>query len=450
MRFLCAAYFLRQVKLHRPLPRKKFSARVECASGTTLDATSRIVRDVEACFVKSRFVQDVSSRITASRGDMTITLKDNADAAHTIAVLKAGSRDIQNAFLFFETGDNTRVRQSLDIEITGDDIAHIRSNARLIAQKLGGLPVTDEVVYRFRDGNPGVRIEVDRAKSSVLGLDAAVIGETLHAIFFGGVAAKIIDHGEYDIRCRISREPVQLAGLSQITIRNSKGKAVPLAECAQLVPSNEITSIWHKDRSRMETITVTAKSESPSFDAQVQQVLASISLSHNCHARIADTESREKAKRSLLAGLFLSLVLIAMFAAAFSESITPVKIIFFLAPFVWCGAFSACVVFAHGMSAASFAAVLLLTACAANADSMTVRAFVYALVPWTLVCYGTFAFDFACAFYGGTLFLYIAFCTAALLTKSVDTSGLCVKALSIQKRTEKRRGNFKKNERINR
>jgi HAE1 family hydrophobic/amphiphilic exporter-1 len=89
----------------------------------------------------------------------------------------------------------------IEIFLSGDNLDKILVSANDLANRLRKTPGANDVNISVEDGNPEVRVDIDREKMAKLGLDIQTVGATMQNAFAGNDDSKYRDGGEdYDIR----------------------------------------------------------------------------------------------------------------------------------------------------------------------------------------------------------------------------------------------------------
>ena len=119
--------------------------------------------------------------------------------------------------------------------------------APILTAKLAGQPGFQDVNSDLLIANPQVMVEIDRDKASALGVTAAQIENTLNGAYGSQQVSTIYtDVNEYwvimELEPQYQRDP---AALSQLYVRASTGRLVPLSAVARLTRDVGPTSITH-------------------------------------------------------------------------------------------------------------------------------------------------------------------------------------------------------------
>jgi HAE1 family hydrophobic/amphiphilic exporter-1 len=160
-------------------------------------------------------------------------------------------------FSFLEVGPMTA--KPIQLSVRGADMDELDRLSRELMASMAAIPGVADLETSLEKSKPELRLQVDRARASDLGLNAAVIGTTLRAAVAGEVATMIEDdQGDgYDVRVRLPAGQRRYAeDLLALTVPTDKDDArgdkiqVPLREVARAVSAAGPSTIRRKDLQR--------------------------------------------------------------------------------------------------------------------------------------------------------------------------------------------------------
>jgi multidrug efflux pump len=108
----------------------------------------------------------------------------------------------------------------------------------------------------FVRGKPEIRVQVDKEKAALLGLDTYTIAYTVKAAI-KGVKVGVFREGkdEYDIIARLpERDRHSLEGLRRLTVSGPTGEPIPLTSVAEASLSSGVGAIMRLDQKRVVTV----------------------------------------------------------------------------------------------------------------------------------------------------------------------------------------------------
>src|SRR5690606_16433158 len=92
----------------------------------------------------------------------------------------------------------------IEIVVSGPVLDVLSSFSQKIMEVMAQVPGIRKIETSLEEGNPEIRVEVDRAKMADLGLSMYVVGGTLQVAFNGNTDTKFRDGDyEYDINIRM-------------------------------------------------------------------------------------------------------------------------------------------------------------------------------------------------------------------------------------------------------
>jgi HAE1 family hydrophobic/amphiphilic exporter-1 len=146
----------------------------------------------------------------------------------------------------------------VEIFLSGDDVNKNLDAANKLADRIRKTPGANDVNVSIESGNPEVQVDIDREKMAKLGLEIATVGATLQNAFAGNDDSKFRDGGEdYDIRVMLDafdrKNPDAVKAITFFS--PSAGRAVRLAEFANVTQSNGPSLLDRKNRRSAVTVT---------------------------------------------------------------------------------------------------------------------------------------------------------------------------------------------------
>jgi len=170
------------------------------------------------------------------------------EKASTIPGIKATASLIG----IFGSADMTPVA----IEIKGEELNKLIDVSKKVSEIVSSTAGTRDVKSSWEEGQPEVKVLINRDKCADLGLSVGEVATTLRNALEGDNDAKYKDgENEYDIRVVLSKKNrTNPEDVGKITIINRMGKQVQLDEIASINYGTGPTQIQRKDRSRIITI----------------------------------------------------------------------------------------------------------------------------------------------------------------------------------------------------
>lgn len=255
-------------------PRRAY-VNVKMPEGTNLDASDRLVAQIEEIVAGYADIRYVISNIGAIGGDpfsqggtgthisrVVLDFKDfHARARPSSEIVK----EVRQRILSTIHGAEVQVEKEeegpptgppINIEIFGEDIFTLGELAARARKVIKDIPGLVDLKDNFVKGKPEIRVQVDKEKAALMGLDTYTIAYTVKSAI-NGVKAGVYREGkdEYDILARLPKHDRQsIKSLKRITVSGPQGEPVPLTSLAQVKLGSGIGAIMRLDQKRVVTI----------------------------------------------------------------------------------------------------------------------------------------------------------------------------------------------------
>jgi multidrug efflux pump subunit AcrB len=226
----------------------------------------------------------------------------------------------------------------VNLEISGEDFEVLKQLGDRAVQILSNAPVAarlEGLESDLAEARPELRIEVDREKAKLFGLNTQKIGFTVRNAINGTEASEFRDgEDEYDIVVRLEeRYRNDLNSLADLTVTTEEGVQVPLPAVASWAIEESYSGINRKDLDRVVTVSadVRAGSNANAVLAEVQETLEPFEGELPAGYRLSYTGQQQEQQESeeFLAGAFImALFLIGMILVSqFDSVLKPVLIL---------------------------------------------------------------------------------------------------------------------------
>jgi len=261
--------------------------------------------------------------------------------------------------------------KSIQLEIIGHSFEETDTLAGKIKALIEKIPGAVDVSISREANRPELKIEVDREKAAVLGLNMSTIAETLNTYIAGSSAAKYREKGKtYDINVRLdesSRSRVEdiedLSVVSQLS-----GKQVKLINVAEVDEAFGPQTIERKNRERLVRVECNAFGRSSGKIVEdINKELQKITLPRDITVSFGGAaEEQQKAFKDMALLLLLGIALVYMVMAAQFESLRDPFIIMFSIPFTFTGVIIALVITGTTLSVITFLGIIMLMGIVVN------------------------------------------------------------------------------------
>lgn len=249
--------------------------KIKATEGTNLDASDKIVKQVEDIVTGYEDIEYVISNIGSEGGD---PFSSGGTGTHISQVtldfkeFKERSRssldiidELREKILANVRGAEIQVEKqeegpptgaAVNLEISGKDLAVLGRLVTEIRSKIVDIPGLVDLKDNLVRGKPEIQVNVDKEKSALLGLDTFTIANTVKAAI-NGAKAGVYREGkdEYDILAKLpQKDRKSIESLRRLTISGPNGEPVPLTSLASIEVSSSVGTITRKNQKRVATI----------------------------------------------------------------------------------------------------------------------------------------------------------------------------------------------------
>jgi HAE1 family hydrophobic/amphiphilic exporter-1 len=256
------------------------------------------------------------------------------------------------------------------IKIFGRDLETISSLAAEIAGKISEVPGIRDVDTTMKYGKPELRINVDRQKSSQLGISLAQIADTVKVSMLGTVPTRLRVGGEeYDIRVRLqSQDRATVADLLNIKIPTPTGALVGLETLARIEEGEGPIRIQRESQERKVTVLAnTHERDMGSIVEEIKLLINNIPRDLGTIIEYGGTyKDMQESFVSLFWALLIAVLLIYMIMAAQFENLVHPMIIMFVVPLAFIGVVIGLFSFNKTISVPSFMGFIILSGVVVN------------------------------------------------------------------------------------
>ncbi len=224
------------------------------------------------------------------------------------------------------------------ISIQGDDLAELQRISEEVIARIRGIHGLEAVQPSAEEASPQLSIVVERERAAQLGLNVAMVGQTVRTALDGAVPTRFTDGAyEYDIRVRLPREQFQSAeALGNIALFPGRDRPVYLRDVATVSLQSGPTSILRENQNRQLRITGDvndALSNVGTVNREIRARLGDLDLPDN-YALIygGEEEAIKENQRNLAIVIALAVFLVFVVMAVQYESLANPLVILFSIP----------------------------------------------------------------------------------------------------------------------
>lgn len=253
---------------------------------------------------------------------------------------------------------------SIDFEIYGYDFAETDSVAAALKNMLEGLEGTADVRISRADYQPEYRVDFDREKLALYGLNLSTAATYLRNRINGSTASRFREDGEeYDIKVMYDPESrTSLEDIENILIYNNAGQGVRIKDVGKVVEHFSPPTIERKDRERI--ITVSTVIHDVPMSQIAEQAMANIDkmdIPQGVQIQLSGQyEDQQDSFRDLFMLGALILILVYIVMAAQFESYTYPAIIMSSVMFAFSGVFIILWLTGHTLNVMSLIGAIML------------------------------------------------------------------------------------------
>lgn len=253
---------------------------------------------------------------------------------------------------------------SIDFEIYGYNFEETDSVAARLSRALFAIPGTADVRISRADYQPEYRVDFDREKLAIYGLNLSTAANYLRNRINGSTASRFREDGEeYDIKVMYAPESrTSLADIENILIYNAAGRAVRVKDVGRVVEHYTPPTIERKDRERVITVSTIVRGVPMSqVVEQANVAIDQLEIPQGVSIQLAGQfEDQQDSFSDLLMLAVLILILVYIVMAAQFESYTYPAIIMTSVMFAFSGVFFILYLTGHTLNVMSLIGAIML------------------------------------------------------------------------------------------
>lgn len=340
----------------------QFYILIELATGSSLEATSDKVKEIEECVAQlpgdelESFVTRIGTQ-EAMQGEgfppgenenwafIAVNLTPFAERSRTADQIVEEVRrkvdeleGVGKVVYSINTG-GPPVGKPITIRVVGPDDRLRTQLADSVVTFLTTLPGVKDIDRNDKLGKDQVEVKIDYDKLSRLGLTVADVAQNLRIAYDGEVVTSV-RYGDEDVDFRVQLKKsarAQPRFLAELLIPNRQGRLIPLKEAAHLDTGPGPSNYFHFDKDRAITITADiAKGETTSLEA-TNAVMNHFDLDRDWPGMRfvvgGEAEETQKSMESLFRAFILAVVAIYFLLILLFNSMTQPVIVMLAIPF---------------------------------------------------------------------------------------------------------------------
>jgi HAE1 family hydrophobic/amphiphilic exporter-1 len=363
-----------------------FTVRVELPRGTPIEETERAAARLESAFLGDEDVAAVFTRVGRQEAVsgvedeesglntavLEVRLTEEAHTHEVLARTRPMLTGLPTGAMTIETGTATALGKllggsdaDLAIRVRGEDIDAAYQHAKAIAGRLRSVGTIANVRLGSEEGQPEIRVEIDRERAAAYGVEPRLIAMTVEQYMRGEVATDFVDFDEkVPVLVRLpERERRSLETLELLRV-----DGIPLRELVNTHEETGPAEIRRLEQAR--TVTVFADVAQGGLDGAVREVqgaLADVPAPRGHRVEIGGAnEERDRSFRDLAFAFGLALLLVYMILAAQFESFVHPFTILLSVPLATVGAAVLLFVTGEGLNTMSLIGLVILVGIVVN------------------------------------------------------------------------------------
>lgn len=335
--------------------RGEFILTLELPKDATLHETNIVTKKAEDYLFKKKDVTEIFTTVGRSSSGMLASQNISNVAEMTVKLVGQDYREGKVPSDLFAQ----RVRNELEMQlpgvkvtfsqvsffgganedpvqlvISGSDKGKVMEYAQKALEEVKKVPGTLDAKLSFEEGNPEIKVSVDRERMAQLGLSMDIVGASMQTSFNGNTDAQFRAGGkEYDINIKMddfNRRSIE--DISNLSLLNNQGQLIRLSQFANIEQTTGPNQLQRYNR--LPSVVVRSKVLGrPTGDvgSEIQEILTQKLPPPNGVNLIFDGDLKRQAEgfSSLLLALVASILLVYLIMVALYDSwINPFVVMF--------------------------------------------------------------------------------------------------------------------------
>ncbi len=355
-------------------------ASTETAEGTSFQSMAEHQREVAAIIGSHPSVESFTSNVgsgggvsSTNQGRIIVRLKPrserNRSADEVIRDLQPKLGRVPGIRVFLQNPPVINVggrisKSQYQFTLQGSDLDALYEGTNDLVERLGHIPVLQDVTSDLQVSNPEVEVAIDRDRAAALGVSAQQIEEALYDAFGSRQVSTIFTPtDQYWVIMELKPEfQRDISALQNLYIGTSTGAMVPLGAVARLSPAVGPLSVNHMGQIPSVTVAFNLRPGASLGDAvQEVQRVARATLAPSITTSFSGTaQAFQASQQGLLLLLLLAVLVIYLVLGILYESfIHPLTILSGL-PFAAFGALLTLLLFRTELSIYAFVGIIML------------------------------------------------------------------------------------------
>ncbi|HZK02309.1 MAG TPA: efflux RND transporter permease subunit, partial [Anaerovoracaceae bacterium] len=361
-----------------------FTISVDTPYGTSLEEKDKIVSRIENYVLQIPELKHVSVDIGltsaffgSQASSLNVFLVPKQERARPvwdiIDDINMEFADISGAEIsIIEASSVTSMMGSSDLDITikGKELDTLRSIGIDLEERIQSVPGVSDTGLSVEEGNPEVRIKLDRNTAAFYGVTAYQMANALSTSLSGSTSTNLkIDGNEIEVNLALAKSHgASIDNMQQILIPTATGDTVPVGQIAEIEFGNAPTKIDRTNQERHITVNVSiGDNDLAKVSENVFSIIYDYPFPDGYYYEEGGLyEQMIEAFGDLLLALLVAILLVYMVLASQFESLTQPFIIMIAIPFAVSGTFLALFLTGKTLSITSFLGLIMLVGIVVN------------------------------------------------------------------------------------
>ncbi len=320
---------------------------IKAPVGTNLDASDAIVKQVEAVASQYPDIRFAIANVGSIGGD---PFSSGGVGTHisrvTLDFVKIHDRsrpssgivkELRQRLLASIKGAEVRVEKEeqgpptgppVNMEIYGKDIDRLGEVAANVRKLIKDIPGMVDLKDDFVKGKPEIKVDVDKEKAALLGLDTFTVAFTVKTAI-NGAEVGVYREGkdEYDIIARLPQKARRsVESVKRITIAGPSGDPVPLTSVADIKLGSGFGAITRVDQKRVVTVSADVSGRlANDIIADIEERVKSFRWPKGYTYRFTGEQREQQKSTDFLSKAFVATIFIIflVLVTQFNSAVTP-------------------------------------------------------------------------------------------------------------------------------
>ncbi len=363
--------------------RGEFIIEVEMPKKSTLENTNFATREIEQFISKYPEVESINTTVGQGNGGMSASTSEPYKAQVSVTLVDKEKRSVSSDVMaremkiaLEETIPGAKIKSipvsimgtaddsPIQVILSGSELDTLLNYSKTVIANLATIEGTAQIESSVDDGNPEVKVEVDRDKMAELGLSLEVIGASMQTAFSGAQDSKFRDgENEYDITIKLDQfDRSNAQDIRNLSFINNRGESVKLGQFADVVDGSGPSRLERLDKET--TVTIKAQvigRPVGTVGTEVEELMANTELPDGVTYQMGgQLEQQGEAFGSLFFALFASLALVYLIMVALYDSYAYPFVVMFSLPLAVIGALLALALTGSSLSIFSILGMIML------------------------------------------------------------------------------------------